>query len=169
MTARQQRQNTRNKPKDDILEKVIQVDRVARTVKGGRRIRFRALVVVGDQKGRVGSGLGKATEVSVAVSKATTFARRHMHEIKIINDTIPLEITKRYGSATVYLKPAPKGTSVIAGGSIRAVVEVAGIKNLVAKSLGSNNKLNNVQATILGLREVSYLADRIVKHPSIKI
>lgn len=161
MTARKRPTNAPTRPRDDIYEKVIQVDRVSRTVKGGRRIRFRALVVVGDQKGRVGLGVGKATEVSVAVNKATTFARRHMFTIKIVKDSIPLEITKSYGSATVYLKPAPKGTSVIAGGPIRAVVEAAGIKNLVAKSLGSANKLNNVQAAILGLREVSMLSDRI--------
>src|SRR3989344_2818307 len=108
MTARQQRQNTRNKPKDDILEKVIQIDRVARTVKGGRRIRFRALVVVGDQKGRVGIGVGKATEVGVPIPKAPPFARRHMHTVTIVNETIPLEIRKTYGSAVVYMKPAPK-------------------------------------------------------------
>lgn len=152
-----------NRPKDDILEKVIQIDRVARTVKGGRRMRFRALVVVGDQKGKIGIGTGKATEVSVAVAKATTFARRHMHQITIINETIPLEIRKTYGSATVYMKPAPKGTSVIAGGSVRAVIEAAGIKNLVAKSLGSANKLNNCQATLLGLMEVSALAAKRLK------
>jgi small subunit ribosomal protein S5 len=143
-----------------MLEKVIQVDRVARTVKGGRRIRFRALVVVGDRKGRVGIGTGKATEVSIAVAKATTFARRHMHQITIVNETIPLEIRKTYGSAMVYMKPAPKGTSVIAGGSVRAIIEAAGIKNLVAKSLGSANKLNNCQATLLGLLEVSELAKK---------
>jgi len=147
-------------PQDNIEEKVIQVDRVARTVKGGRRIRFRALVVVGDRKGSIGVGVGKATEVSVAVSKASTYARRHMKKIAILNDTIPLEILQSYGSAKVYLKPAPKGTSVIAGGSIRAVIEACGIKNLVAKSLGSANKLNKVKATVLGLETVTKLAQQ---------
>jgi small subunit ribosomal protein S5 len=158
------RRSQPNRPKDDIIEKVIQIDRVARTVKGGRRMRFRALVVVGDQKGKVGIGTGKATEVSVAVTKATTFARRHMHQVTIVNETIPLEIRKTYGSAVVYMKPAPKGTSVIAGGSIRAVIEAAGIKNLVAKSLRSANKLNNCQATMLGLMEVSELAKKKLKN-----
>lgn len=149
-----------NNAKSEYIESVIEIDRVARTVKGGRRIRFRALVVVGDGKGKVSIGLGKAGDVSTAISKATTYAKRRLKPVKIINETIPYEIISRYGSAVVYLKPAPKGTSVIAGTTVRAIVEAAGIKNIVAKSLGSDNKMNNAKAVIEGLQKLNYLHDK---------
>lgn len=149
--------NNSRKPKDDSIEKVIQIDRVSRTVKGGRRIRFRALVVVGDGKGKVGVGIGKAGDVSQAISKATTKARRQMHEVTIVNETIPYEISRQTGSARIHLKPAPKGTSVIAGGTVRAIIEAAGIKNVVAKSLGSANKLNIARATLDALMALNKL------------
>lgn len=156
--------------KDEMIEKVIEIDRVSRTVKGGRRIRFRALVVVGDGKGSVGIGVGKAGDVSKSIAKANNYARRHQHQIIIVSDTIPYEVIKSHNSARVHLKPAPKGTSVIAGGTTRAVIEAAGIKNIVAKSLGSANKLNIAKATLgalLYLNDISekyhYKKDKNVK------
>jgi len=143
--------------KTDAIEKVIEIDRVSRTVKGGRRIRFRALVVVGDGHGKVGIGVGKANDISRAIAKATAYAHRREKPVTIINDTIPYEINSRFGSANVFLKPAPQGTSVIAGGTVRAVIEAAGIKNIVAKSLGSANKLNIAKATILALSKLDII------------
>jgi len=132
-------------------EKVIQIDRISRTVKGGRRIRFRALVVIGDLKGTVAIGVAKANDVSQAITKATASAKKHRQSIKIVNDTIPHDILQTYGSARIYFKPAPKGSSLIAGGTVRSIVEAAGIKNIVAKSLGSANKINVAKATMLAL------------------
>jgi len=137
-----------NRSNDPYEEKVIEVSRVSRTVKGGRRIRFRALVVVGDRKGKVGMGLGKANEVTEAVSKANTRARKALVTVPIIDGTIPHEITGNFGAAKVLLKPASSGTSIVAGGSVRVVAELAGITDLLAKSLGSRSKVNNVAATI---------------------
>ncbi len=132
-------------------EKVIEVARVSRVVKGGRRIRFRALVVIGNHNGKVGMGIAKATEVSEAVRKATTYAKKHIIIVPIISGTIPYEITMKHGGARVLLKPATEGTSVVAGGSIRSVAELAGISDLLSKSLGSSNKINCVTATIKAL------------------
>jgi small subunit ribosomal protein S5 len=145
------------RPKSDMIEKVIQIDRVSRTVKGGRRIRFRALVVIGDGKGKVGIGVGKAGDVSLAISKANAKARRKMCAVTIINETIPYEVTHVSGSARIHLKPAPKGTSVIAGGTVRAIIEAVGIRNIVAKSLGSANKHNIAQATLGALQSLNKL------------
>lgn len=144
--------NTKTQPKE-YIEKVIQIDRISRTVKGGRRIRFRALVVIGNMKGKVGIGVAKAQEVVVAINKAINEAKKNILDVKIINDTIPHEIKYKYKSAVVFLKPAPKGTSIIAGGSVRSVLELAGIKNIVGKIIGSNNKMNNVQATYQALQK----------------
>ncbi len=137
--------------KKEGYEKVIQIDRISRTVKGGRRIRFRALVVIGDLKGSVAIGVAKANDVSQAIAKATAYAKKHTKHVKIVDDTIPHDILQTYGSARIYFKPAPKGTSLIAGGTVRAVIEAAGIKNIVAKSLGSSNKINVAKATMLAL------------------
>lgn len=133
-------------------EKVVQVDRVSRTVKGGKRMRFRALVVIGNRKGKVGIGIGKAQEVLIAVQKAVSHAKKELIEVPIVNDTIPHEIKVSSGGATVFLKPAGVGTSIIAGGSVRAVIELSGIKNILSKIIGSSNKINNVKATILALK-----------------
>lgn len=138
-------------PKDAFEERVIEVNRVSRTVKGGRRIRFRALVVIGDKNGKVAMGLGKSGEVSEAVSKAASRARKSIIEVPIINGTIPHEVIGQYGAAKVLLKPASDGTSVVAGGSVRVVAELAGISDLLAKSLGSRSKINNIAATIVAL------------------
>jgi len=140
--------------KDNIEEKVLEISRVARTVKGGKRIAFRALVIVGDRAGRVGVGIGKAADVSFAIRKAASSARRKMKKIQINEKgTIAKELISVYNSSTVLLKPALEGTSIIAGGVVRSVCELAGIRNLVAKSLRSNNKINTAKATLKGLIE----------------
>lgn len=132
-------------------ERVIEVQRVSRVVKGGRRIRFRALVVIGDHKGRVGMGVAKASEVAEAVRKASAQAKKHLVVVPIINGTIPHEIYAKFGSAKVMLKPATPGTTIVAGGSVRVVAELAGISDLLSKIMGSANKINNVSAVIRAL------------------
>ncbi|MBI4175161.1 30S ribosomal protein S5 [Candidatus Berkelbacteria bacterium] len=135
-------------------ERVVSIDRVSYTVAGGRRMRFRALVVIGNRQGRVGMGIAKAGEVQAAVQKAVAAAKKRMITVPIVRETIPHAIEMKYGSGRILLKPAPAGTSVIAGGSIRAVIELAGIKNILSKRLGSNNKINNVMATLEALRRL---------------
>lgn len=141
-------------PKKEVSEfdkKVVSVRRVTKVVKGGRTLRFSALVVVGDRKGRVGLGIGKSKEVSSAIEKATTIAKKNMKLIPIVNDTIPHEIIGKFSATSILMLPAPDGTGVIAGGSARAVIELAGIKNIVTKRHGSSNKINCVKATMEGL------------------
>ena len=144
-----------DKPKSEYEENVLQVDRVSRTVKGGKRMRFRALVIIGNRAGKIGMGVGKAAEVVDAVAKATTFAKKHIMEIPLVNDTIPFPIDIHNGAAHIILKPAKAGTSVIAGGTIRVICNLAGIKNLVAKILGTANKINNAQTTLMALEKLS--------------
>jgi len=135
-------------------EKVIQVDRVSRTVKGGKRMRFRALVAIGNRNGRVGVGIGKAQEVILAVQKAVSDAKKNMIDVPIKNDTIPHDVNIEYGSSKIILRPARAGTSIIAGSSVRVILELSGIKNILSKILGSNNKINNAKATIYGLQSL---------------
>lgn len=136
----------------ELEEKVVQIDRVTYVVAGGKRMRFRVLVVVGDRKGKVGVGVAKAAEIPDAVKKAAARAKKRMIQIEIKNGTIPFEVKQKYGSATVLLKPASPGTGIIAGGPIRAVVEAAGITDILSKMLSSNNKINNVFATYEALK-----------------
>ena len=136
----------------ELIEKVVYLNRVSKTVKGGRVMKFSALVVVGDGKGTVGYGLGKAAEVSEAIIKGIADAKKNMVKVAIMDGTIPHDVIGIYGAGTVMLKPAPEGTGVIAGGAVRAVMEAVGIHNICAKCLRSNNPQNVVKATMEGLK-----------------
>lgn len=140
------------KKEKEFIEKVVQIDRVSRTVKGGTRIRFRVLVVIGDKKGRVGYGIGKSGEIVDAINKAVTIAKKSLINVPIVNDTIPHLIDYKEGSAHIKLMPARQGTSIVAGGAVRAVTELAGIKNILTKIYGTANKVSNVKATINALK-----------------
>jgi small subunit ribosomal protein S5 len=141
----------RNSAGDDLIEKLVTVNRVAKVVKGGRQFGFTALTVVGDGAGRVGYGYGKAREVPVAIQKAMQAARKNMRRIQLRDDTLQYATEGHHGATKVYMQPASDGTGVIAGGAMRAVFECAGVRNVLAKSYGSRNPINVVQATINGL------------------
>lgn len=153
------RNNPRNRQSQEQLdseffERVVQVNRVSKKTKGGDKRSLSVLVVVGDRKGKVGVGLGKAAEVQSAVRKATSYAKKHLIEVPLKGRTIPHHILVSYGAAEVLLKPAPEGTGVIAGGAVRVVVEAAGIHDIVSKSLGTKNKASNVYATMKALSQL---------------
>ena len=148
---------------DNLQEKLINVNRVAKVVKGGRQFGFAALTVVGDGAGRVGMGRGKAREVPVAVQKAMEDARRNIAKISLKNGTLHHAIVGEHGAAKVVLRPASEGTGIIAGGAMRAVFEVAGVNNVLAKCIGSNNPINVVRATIKALKSINNPADIAAK------
>ena len=136
----------------EFEEKIVQINRVSKKTKGGNKIGFSVLAVVGDKKGRVGVGLGKAPDVSSAIQKGVAYAKKHLITVPIVNGTIPYDVYIKLGAAKVILKPAPEGSGVIAGSAVRAVVESAGIRNISSKILGTKNQASNVYATLEALR-----------------
>lgn len=143
-----------NREESEFKEKLVAVNRVTKVVKGGRNFRFSALIVIGDGKGRVGCGMGKAVEIPEAIRKGTEDAKKKMITVPLNGTTIPHEVVGVFGTGKVKMLPAPEGTGVIAGGPVRAVLEAVGIKDIVTKSIGSNNKINMVRATLAGLGQL---------------
>lgn len=146
------------KEQKEFEETVVRVNRVSKKTKGGNRMSFSVLVVVGDKKGQVGVGLGKAADVAAGVRKASSYAQRHLITVPMNNTTITHEVRIKFGAAKIIMKPAPAGTGVIAGGAVRAVVEAAGIRDIVAKILGTNNQASNVYATFEALKRLKPLS-----------
>ena len=158
-TNRRSNQESTDREPKETTEKVVFINRCAKVVKGGRRFSFSALIVSGNHKGRVGIGFGKANEVSEAIRKATDSARKHMVQVAVHENTIPHEVIGQFGGGRVLLRPASPGTGVIAGGGVRAVIEAAGIRDVLAKSLGSSNPSNVVKATLEALMSLRPKAD----------
>ena len=171
--AKTQRKNRRRAPREpkEFEEEVIQIDRVTRVVKGGRRLRFRATVVVGNKKGKVGLGVGKSTEVQGAIQKAISQAKKSLITVPMAGQTIPHRVKLKYKSAHLLLMPACPGTGIIAGGPLRKIIELSGVEDVLSKSLGNNNKLTNSQAAIRALsqlQEIPWLKKAEPKAPSTK-
>ena len=149
-----QGRNSKPEEKDSLFKKPVAVNRITKTVKGGRKMRFSALVVVGDGKGKVGYGMGKANEVPEAMEKATAQAKKNMFAVEMVDSTIPHEIIGKFGRGQVIMLPAEEGTGVIAGGPVRIIMEACGIRNIRTKSHGTNNPINMVKAVVEGLKEL---------------
>ena len=156
-------------PESELIEKVVYINRVAKVVKGGRRFSFGAIVVVGDGKGNVGCAHGKANEVPEAISKGTERAKRMMSKYTVVDGTLPHEVIGRYGASKVYLRPAGKGTGVIAGGAVRAVLEACGVENVLSKAIGSTNPHNLVRATLDGLSKLASRERYLAKLEKLRI
>lgn len=164
----QQRERRGNRPavapeEKQFDERVVNIDRVARVVKGGRRFRFRALVVVGDHKGKVGIGIAKGADVTTAVAKAVEVAKKNFITVSLYKGTLPHEVDAKVGGAKILIKPASAGTGLIAGGVVRTILEVAGVANVLSKSLGSSNKINTSYATIAALQSLQPAANWVTK------
>ncbi len=151
---REPRRDHREREEKEFDQKIIDLARVTRVMAGGKRMRFRACVVIGDHNGRVGMAVSKAADVTAAVNKAYNQAKKQLIVVPIVNETIPHHVEVKAGAAKILLKPAPKGTGIIAGGAVRNVLAIAGVTNVVAKILGSNNKINNVRATLKALQSL---------------
>ncbi len=143
-------------------QRILELARVTRVTKGGKRMRFRACVIIGDRRGRVGYGLAKGIDVAQSVNKAATQAKKRLITVPLVNETIPYAISRKFAAADILVKPAPKGTGVKAGGALRVVLELAGVPNVVGKILGSNNKINNAKAAFLALSSLKRPAAKVV-------
>jgi len=147
--------------KDEMEQRILDIARVTRVMKGGKRMSFRACVALGDKKGNIGIGLGKGADVTMAVNKAVNQAKKHMIVVNMINDTIPHEVRKTIGAASIMFKPAQKGRGVIAGGVVRVILELAGVKNVTSKILGTNNKINNANCTVQALNSLRKVEKKV--------
>ncbi len=152
--------------KREFDQQIIDIARVTRVMAGGKRMRFRACVAIGDRKGRVGIGIAKGADVSTSITKAVNKAKKSLVMVRTVNETIPHAVREKFGAARVLLRPAPKGSGVIAGGAIRSMLELAGIRNVVSKMLGSKNKINNVQATLQALKQLRDFKTLKAQHSS---
>jgi small subunit ribosomal protein S5 len=148
------------RPESEFAETVVQINRVSKKTKGGNQMRFSALVVVGDKKGKVGVGIAKAKDVRGAIGKAILSAKRHMIEVPLKGTTIPYDIREKFGAAKILLKPAPAGSGIIAGGPMRVVLDAAGVRDVVGKILGTKNKISNVYATLNALDHLQQIQQR---------
>lgn len=158
-----QRRDRQDQAEREFDQKIVDLARVTRVMAGGKRMRFRACIVIGDHKGRVAVGIGKGTDVSLAITKATAAAKKQLIHIPLFEDTLPHEVAMKFGAAKILLKPAPRGTGIIAGGAVRSVLDLGGVPNVVAKMLGSRNKLNNARATVMALKSLKARAPRKTK------
>jgi len=158
--------NYRDQTPKEFEETVVQINRISKKTKGGNQVRFSALVVVGDKKGRVGVGLSKATDVRSAIKKSIDKATRSVVTIRMAGSTLPYSVREKFYAAKVLLKPAPSGSGIIAGGPMRVVLEAAGVKDAVGKILGTNNKISNVYATLKALQTISDIAERKLASPA---
>lgn len=154
------RRDRQDNAEREFDQKIIDLARVTRVMAGGKRMRFRACVVIGDHNGRVAIGLGKGADVSLAINKATSAAKKQLVKIPLFEDTLPHEVSMKFGAAKILLKPAPRGTGVIAGGAVRSVLDMGGVPNVVAKMLGSRNKINNARAAVMALNALKARAPR---------